>query len=81
MICTSAIGASFVLQYTFRGFFGPGVYAYPPIAVLNEKAPIPFINIEWSEVLVIGSAVILMIALYLFVMRSKTGTAIRATSR
>jgi len=26
----SAIGASFFLQYTFRGFFGPGVYAYPP---------------------------------------------------
>src|SRR5215212_11710460 len=28
----SAIGASYFLQYTFRGFFGPGVYAYPPIS-------------------------------------------------
>ena len=76
----SAIGASFVLQYTFRGLFGPGVYAYPPIAALEGRAPIPFIDIQWSEVLVIGSAVVLMIGLYLFVMRSKTGTAIRAVS-
>ena len=76
----SAIGASFVLQYTFRGLFGPGVYAYPPIAALEGRAPIPFIDIQWSEVLVIGSAIVLMIGLYLFVMRSKTGTAIRAVS-
>ena len=53
----SAIGASFVLQYTFRGFFGPGVYAYPPITFLDDKAPIPFIDIHWVEVLVIGSAI------------------------
>ncbi|HEU5204382.1 MAG TPA: branched-chain amino acid ABC transporter permease [Candidatus Limnocylindrales bacterium] len=76
----SAIGASFVLQYTFRGFFGPGVYAYPPITILDGKAPIPFIDIQWAEVLVIGSAIAMMIGLYLFVMRSKTGTAIRAVS-
>jgi branched-chain amino acid transport system permease protein len=76
----SAIGASFVLQYTFRGFFGPGIYAYPPITFLDGKAPIPFIDIQWAEVLVIGSAIGLMIGLYLFVMRSKTGTAIRAVS-
>ena len=76
----SAIGASFVLQYTFRGFFGPGIYAYPPITFLEGQAPIPFIRIQWAEVLVIGSAIALMIALYLLVMRSKTGTAIRAVS-
>src|SRR4029078_9708266 len=39
-----------------------------------------FLNIQWVEVLVIGSAVAMMAALYLFVMRSKMGTAIRARS-
>ena len=27
----SAIGASLFLQYAMRGFFGPGLYAYPTI--------------------------------------------------
>ncbi len=76
----SAIGASFVLQYSFRGFFGPGIYAYPSIDFLEGKAPIPFLNIQWVEVLVIGTAVAMMAGLYLFVMRSKMGTAIRAVS-
>ena len=76
----SAIGASFVLQYTFRGFFGPGIYAYPSIDFLEERAPIPFLNIQWVEVLVIGTAVAMMAGLYFFVMRSKMGTAIRAVS-
>ena len=76
----SAIGASFVLQYSFRGFFGPGIYAYPSIPFLEERAPIPFVNVQWVEVLVIGAAIAMMGGLYLFVMRSKTGTAIRAVS-
>jgi branched-chain amino acid transport system permease protein len=76
----SAIGASFFLQYSFRGFFGPGVYAYPGITFLNELVPISFIEIRWVELLVIVSAVVMMTGLYLFVMRSRVGTAIRAVS-
>ena len=34
----SAIGASFVLQYTCRGLFGPGIYAYPAIAFLSRRS-------------------------------------------
>src|SRR5215212_9441483 len=30
----SAIGASFFLQYTFRGLYGPGLKAYPELSVL-----------------------------------------------
>src|SRR6185436_9950887 len=33
----SAIGASYFLEYTFRGLFGPGVYAYPSITVLEGE--------------------------------------------
>jgi branched-chain amino acid transport system permease protein len=76
----SAIGASFVIQYSFRGFFGPGIYAYPPVPFLEGRAPIPFIDIQWVEVLVIGAAFTMMAGLYFFVMRSKIGTAIRAVS-
>ena len=76
----SAIGASFVLQYSFRGFFGPGIYAYPTIDFLEGQVPISFLSIQWVEVLVIGTAIAMMAGLYLFVMRSKMGTAIRAVS-
>ena len=76
----SAIGASFLLQYSFRGFFGPGVYAYPGVTFLNETVPVTFIQIRWVELLVIVSAVVMMTGLYLFVMRTRVGTAIRAVS-
>jgi branched-chain amino acid transport system permease protein len=76
----SAIGASFVLQYTFRGFLGAGIYAYPDVTVLNEELPLGQIRVKWVEILVIASAFLMMAVLYLFVMRTKIGTAIRAVS-
>jgi branched-chain amino acid transport system permease protein len=76
----SAIGASFFLQYTFRGLFGSRVYSYPDVAVLNQDVSLGFVTVEWVEVLVVVSAIVMMALLYLFVMRTKTGTAIRAVS-
>ncbi len=76
----SAIGASFFLQYTFRGFFGPGIYAYPSVEVLDKPVPIPGLPIEWGDVLVIGAAVAMMAGLYAFTMRTKIGKAMRAVS-
>ncbi len=76
----SAIGASFVLEYTFRGFFGTGIYAYPDVAVLGENVPIPGIQLKWVDVLVIGAAVLMMAGLYAIVMRTKIGKAMRAVS-
>ena len=76
----SAIGASWFLQYTARGFFGSGLYAYPDVAVLEQPAPIPLLNLRWVDVLVIVASLCMMGALYLFVMRSRAGTAIRAVS-
>jgi branched-chain amino acid transport system permease protein len=76
----SAIGASFFLQYTFRGFLGPGIYAYPSVDVLEQTIPGGFLRLRWIDILVIGSALLLMLALYLFVQRTKLGTAIRAVS-
>jgi branched-chain amino acid transport system permease protein len=76
----SAIGASFFLQYTFRGLFGPGLYAYPDVAILAGAAPIPLLNMRWVDVLVVVSALLMMSVLYLFVMRSRLGKSIRAVS-
>jgi branched-chain amino acid transport system permease protein len=76
----SAIGASFFLQYTFRGWLGPGVYAYQSVTFLDELVPISFLRLRWIDVLVVSSAIIMMTGLYLFVMRTKIGTAIRAVS-
>ncbi len=76
----SAIGASLFLQYSFRGFFGSGIYAYPTPKWLQEPAPIPLLSMRWVDVLVVVASLAMMTGLYLFVMRSRTGTAIRAVS-
>ncbi len=76
----SAIGASLFLQYTMRGFFGPGLYAYPTVDILAEQVPIDFISIRWVDVVVVVGALGMMAGLMLYVQRTKMGTAIRAVS-
>jgi len=76
----SAIGASFFLQYTFRGLFGPGIYAYPSVDILQVAVPVDVLRMRWVDVLVIATAFAMMGGLYLFVQRTKIGTAIRAVS-
>jgi branched-chain amino acid transport system permease protein len=76
----SAIGASFFLQYTFRGLFGSGKYSYPAVNLLSESVRLPFIDLRYVQILVVAAALIMMTVLYLFVMRTKVGTAIRAVS-
>lgn len=76
----SAIGASFFLQYTFRGFLGSGIFAYETIPILEADVGLPLIRVKGVEILVIVSAILMMAGLYLFVMRTKAGTAIRAVS-
>ncbi|HEX7233988.1 MAG TPA: branched-chain amino acid ABC transporter permease, partial [Nitrosospira sp.] len=56
----SAIGASFFLQYTFRGFFGPGVYAYPPISALDGEWNILGIHILKVQIIVAVAAAVMM---------------------
>jgi len=79
----SAIGASFFLQYTMRGLFGDGVYNYPTIDAFEQKVDIfglGFLSLKWLDVLVVSSAIVMMLGLYLFVQRTKVGTSIRAVS-
>ena len=76
----TAIGASFFLQYTFRGFFGSTRRAYPIISELRTTIPIGNVNISLAQVVVFFSALVLMLALFYLVERTKIGKAMRAVS-
>ena len=77
----TAIGASFFLQYTFRGLYGSQNRAYPDVEVLDGAWSLggEFI-IQKIQVVVIVAAAALMFALYVFVQRTRTGKAMRAVS-
>jgi branched-chain amino acid transport system permease protein len=76
----TAIGASLFLQYTARGFFGSGVRAYPNFGLFAGSVNIGPVLISVSDLVVIVAAVALMVALYFFINRTRTGRAMRAVS-
>lgn len=77
----TAIGASFFLQYTFRGLFGSQNRAYPQVEALAGKFSLGGdLTIQKVQLLVILAAAAMMAGLYLFVQRTRTGTAMRAVS-
>jgi branched-chain amino acid transport system permease protein len=80
----TAIGASFFLQYTFRGFFGSGVQAYPDFEILKGNASKgiagDWFGIEKTLVVVFVAALVMLGLLYAFIQSTKTGRAIRAVS-
>jgi branched-chain amino acid transport system permease protein len=76
----TAIGASFFLQYVFRGLYGSGYYGYPAIDALEHSWTFAGIQIYETQVVVIVSAVVMMLLLYGIVMWTKIGKAMRAVS-
>lgn len=77
----TAIGASFFLQYTFRGLYGSGVKAYPEIPALKgELMLFGNVRILKTEIVVIVGAVVMMLLLYSIVQYTKMGKAMRAVS-
>ncbi|HEX8099856.1 MAG TPA: branched-chain amino acid ABC transporter permease [Actinomycetota bacterium] len=77
----TAIGASLFLQNAFRGFFGPQAHGYPKPEVLNGQWIILGIPFDRVPLIIIISALIGMIALSLFVSRTKTGKSMRALAQ
>jgi len=78
LIC--AIGVSFFLEQTFRGIFGSSIRSYPDPKWLDTAYNFAGVRIPSVDILVIGSAIVAMIVLYLIVQRTKMGTAMRAVS-
>jgi len=76
----TAIGASFFLQYTFRGLYGSGIQSYPIPAILQGAWQIGSTRIFKSQVVVIIAALLLMLVLYGIVQWTKIGKAMRAVS-
>jgi len=76
----TAIGASFFLQYTFRGLYGSGFQAYPVVKILEGQIMLGEFRILRFQAVVIIAAALLMFALYSFVQRTKVGKAIRSVS-
>ncbi len=76
----TAIGASFFLQYTFRGFYGIGVKAYPDIAALKGEWQVGGVHLLRTQAIVLVAAVAMMLLLYAIVMRTRTGKAMRAVA-
>lgn len=76
----TAIGASFFLQYTFRGLYGSGVKSYPDMDVLKGYWVIGPVEILKTQAVVIVAAAIMMSGLYWFVQKTKMGRAMRAVS-
>ncbi|MCY3906789.1 MAG: branched-chain amino acid ABC transporter permease [Anaerolineaceae bacterium] len=76
----TAIGASFFIQYTFRGLFGSGFKAYPTVAFLRGTFSVGSINVPIAQLFVFLSAIVLMLCLYWLVERTRIGKAMRSVS-
>jgi branched-chain amino acid transport system permease protein len=77
----TAIGASFTIEYTFRGLYGAEFRSYPIIPALDgKKLLLAGFEIPWTQIVVLVAAILLMISLYFFIERTKIGKAMRAVS-
>lgn len=76
----TAIGASFFLQYFFRGLYGTNIKVYPEMALLKENVQFGQYSIQYVQILVIVVAVIMMLGLQLFIQKTPTGMAMRAVA-
>ena len=76
----AAIGASFFLQYAFRGLYGSGFKAYPEFEIFKGEWTVAGIGILRTQAVVLVASVLMMAGLYAFVMRTRTGTAMRAVA-
>jgi len=76
----TAIGASFFLQYTFRGLYGAGVRSYPDIPALRGELSLGPLAILKTQAVALVGAVLMMSILYTIVMRTKIGKAMRAVA-
>ena len=76
----TAIGASLFLQNTFRGLFGSQTRGFPKPTGLEGTWTILSIPMQKVQALVLVVAAVSMIALTLFVARTKTGKSMRAAA-
>ncbi len=76
----TAIGASFFLQYFFRGLYGANIKVYPDIAPLKGSLGYGDFKVQYVQILVIVAAAAMMAGLQLFIQNTRTGKAMRAVA-
>jgi branched-chain amino acid transport system permease protein len=76
----TAIGASLFLQNSFQGFFGPENKGYAVPSTVVGSVTIFGAKVDKVEILAIVIGVVSVLALALFVSRSKAGRSMRAVS-
>lgn len=76
----TAIGASFFWQYFFRGLYGSEVKPFPQVPALAGTVPFLGTQVLKTHIVVIVVTIIMLIGLNFFIMRTKTGKAIRAVA-
>jgi len=76
----TAIGASFALQYIFRGLYGSAFHTYPEFGRMWGRWNVGGATIQVVQVVVLVAAVVMMVGLNFFVERTKTGKSLRAVS-
>jgi len=76
----TAIGASFFLQYAFRGLYGSGLKGFPTLEVLKGYWTLGTIQILKTQAVVILGALAMMLILYGIVQYTKFGKAMRSVS-
>lgn len=78
----SAIGVSIFLQNLFLRLTNGRFKQYPRIFPQGpgESVDLGFVSIDYIEIFLIGSSILMMLALFLFVQRTKMGISIRAVA-
>ncbi|WP_151733308.1 branched-chain amino acid ABC transporter permease ['Paenibacillus yunnanensis' Narsing Rao et al. 2020] len=79
-VLITAIGVSFLLEYTGVAIVGPQAQGFPEI--LNKKQYTLFgsIQVDSNQIMILGTTIVLMIILQFIVHRTKIGKAMRAVS-
>ncbi len=76
----SALGASIFLQNSLMLIYGARVQTYPEDILPQTQVSIFGLQIPLIRILVVLASVLMMTALYLFVQKTKIGTAVRAAA-
>lgn len=76
----SALGASIFMQNGIMLIYGARTRVYPHNILPSNAISVFGLNIPVVRIMVFATSMVLMIALYLFIQKSKTGTAIRAAA-
>jgi branched-chain amino acid transport system permease protein len=76
----SALGAALVIQNGIMLIWGPNMQIFPADLLPNTQWNIGGVIISFTQVCILVLSAVLMAALYLFINKTKMGTAIRATA-